>query len=79
VKLENIFISCFQKGDGHGCGIAFETSGCDRHHVSFFVCSIYPWVVVIIFIPIVIGDQIWAYHLFKGKVTQADLAHDEAY
>ena len=36
-------------------------------------------VVVIIFIPIVIGYQIWAYNLFKGKVTQADLAHDEAY
>jgi cytochrome d ubiquinol oxidase subunit II len=36
-------------------------------------------VVVIIFIPIVIGYQIWAYTLFKGKVTQADLAHDEAY
>jgi cytochrome d ubiquinol oxidase subunit II len=36
-------------------------------------------IVVIIFIPIVIGYQIWAYTLFKGKVTQADLAHDEAY
>jgi cytochrome d ubiquinol oxidase subunit II len=36
-------------------------------------------IVVIIFIPVVIGYQIWAYHLFKGKVTQADLAHDEAY
>ena len=36
-------------------------------------------VVVIIFIPVVIGYQIWAYNLFKGKVTQADLAHDEAY
>ncbi|PLX53658.1 MAG: cytochrome d ubiquinol oxidase subunit II [Desulfobacteraceae bacterium] len=36
-------------------------------------------IVVIIFIPLVIGYQIWAYNLFKGKVTQADLAHDEAY
>jgi cytochrome d ubiquinol oxidase subunit II len=36
-------------------------------------------IVVIIFIPVVIGYQIWAYHLFKGKVTQADLAHDESY
>ena len=36
-------------------------------------------VVVIIFIPVVIGYQIWAYNLFKGKVTQADLAQDEAY
>ena len=36
-------------------------------------------IVVIIFIPVVIGYQIWAYNLFKGKVTQADLAHDEAY
>ena len=36
-------------------------------------------VVVTIFIPLIIGYQIWAYNLFKGKVTQADLAHDEAY
>jgi cytochrome bd ubiquinol oxidase subunit II len=36
-------------------------------------------IVVIIFIPVVIGYQIWAYNLFKGKVTEADLAHDEAY
>jgi len=36
-------------------------------------------VVVIIFIPVVIAYQIWAYTLFKGKVTDADLTHDEAY
>ena len=36
-------------------------------------------IVVIIFIPVVIAYQIWAYNLFKGKVTGADLAHDEAY
>ncbi len=36
-------------------------------------------IVVILFIPVVIGYQIWAYHLFKGKVTQADLADEEAY
>jgi cytochrome d ubiquinol oxidase subunit II len=36
-------------------------------------------IVVILFIPVVIGYQIWAYNLFKGKVTQADLSHDEAY
>ena len=36
-------------------------------------------VVVIIFIPIVIAYQIWAYNLFKGKVTKEDLAYDEAY
>ena len=36
-------------------------------------------IVVILFIPVVIGYQIWAYHLFKGKVTQADLAGEEAY
>jgi len=36
-------------------------------------------IVVIIFIPVVIGYQIWAYNLFKGKVTQEDLAHEEAY
>jgi len=35
--------------------------------------------VVIIFIPVVIGYQIWAYNLFKDKVTEADLSHDEAY
>jgi cytochrome bd ubiquinol oxidase subunit II len=36
-------------------------------------------IVVIIFIPVVIAYQIWAYNLFKGKVTGADLFHDEAY
>ncbi len=36
-------------------------------------------IVVILFIPVVIGYQTWAYHLFKGKVTQGDLADEEAY
>jgi cytochrome d ubiquinol oxidase subunit II len=36
-------------------------------------------IVVIIFIPIVIGYQIWAYNLFKGKVTKEDLTYEEAY
>jgi cytochrome d ubiquinol oxidase subunit II len=36
-------------------------------------------IVVIIFIPIVIGYQIWAYSLFKGKLTKEDLAYDEAF
>lgn len=31
--------------------------------------------VVIVFIPIVIGYQTWAYHLFKGKVTPEDLEY----
>lgn len=36
-------------------------------------------IVVIIFIPIVIAYQIWAYNLFKEKVTKEDLAYEEAY
>ena len=36
-------------------------------------------IVVILFIPVVIGYQIWAYRLFKDKVTEDDLAHEEAY
>ena len=36
-------------------------------------------IVVIVFIPLVIGYQIWAYNLFKGKVTEADLSYDDAY
>jgi cytochrome d ubiquinol oxidase subunit II len=36
-------------------------------------------IVVILFIPLVIGYQIWAYSLFKDKVTEDDLAHEEAY
>ena len=35
--------------------------------------------VTIIFIPIVIAYQAWAYNLFKGKVTQKDLAYEEMY
>jgi cytochrome d ubiquinol oxidase subunit II len=36
-------------------------------------------IVVIIFIPVVVGFQVWAYHLFKGKVTTEDLTYEEAY
>ena len=36
-------------------------------------------VVVILFLPVVIGYQIWAYNLFKDKVTKEDLAYEEAY
>jgi len=35
--------------------------------------------VAIIFVPIVIAYQAWAYNLFKGKVTKEDLAYDDAY
>lgn len=35
--------------------------------------------VVLLFIPVVIIYQIWAYSLFKDKVTQEDLDLDEAY
>lgn len=36
-------------------------------------------VVVVIFVPVVIAYQVWAYNLFKGKVTPADLAYEESY
>ena len=36
-------------------------------------------VVAIIFVPIVIGYQAWAYHTFKDPVGPSDLAHDEPY
>jgi cytochrome d ubiquinol oxidase subunit II len=32
-------------------------------------------VVALIFVPIVLVYQIWAYNLFKGKVTEADLTY----
>jgi cytochrome d ubiquinol oxidase subunit II len=32
-------------------------------------------VVVIIFVPIVLGYQIWTYHLFKGTVTEEDVVY----
>jgi cytochrome d ubiquinol oxidase subunit II len=31
--------------------------------------------VVVIFVPIVLAYQIWAYHLFKGKVTEEDMVY----
>ena len=31
--------------------------------------------VVIVFIPIVIGYQVWAYTLFRGKVTEAEMVY----
>jgi len=36
-------------------------------------------VVVLIFIPVVLIYQIWAYNLFKGKITADDLSHDQTY
>jgi len=36
-------------------------------------------IVVILFIPVVIGYQIWTYTLFKDKITGQDLETDEAY
>jgi cytochrome d ubiquinol oxidase subunit II len=36
-------------------------------------------VVVLIFIPIVIGYQVWAYHMFMDKLNPDDLANEEAY
>ncbi len=36
-------------------------------------------VVVLIFIPLVIGYQFWAYFIFSGKVTEEDLAEEGAY
>lgn len=36
-------------------------------------------VVALIFVPIVIACQTWVYVLFKGKVTQEDLAYGETY
>lgn len=36
-------------------------------------------IVVLMFIPVVLVYQIWAYNLFKGKVTQQDFDLEEAY
>lgn len=35
--------------------------------------------VVLVFIPIVIAYQAWAYYLFKHKITEADLSKEEGY
>ncbi len=35
--------------------------------------------VVIIFLPIVIGYQIWVYYMFKDRITKDDLAYEEGY
>jgi len=35
--------------------------------------------VVILFIPVVIGYQVWTYCLFKGKINAKDLEYDESY
>lgn len=35
--------------------------------------------VVVIFVPIVLAYQIWAYHLFSDKIDESDLAYEEAY
>jgi cytochrome d ubiquinol oxidase subunit II len=34
-------------------------------------------IVALIFVPLVLAYQVWTYHLFKGKVTDEDLAYEE--
>lgn len=36
-------------------------------------------IVVVLFVPVVLAYQIWAYKLFSVKVTDEDLAHEETY
>jgi cytochrome d ubiquinol oxidase subunit II len=36
-------------------------------------------IVAVIFVPIVIAYQTWAYLLFKGKITEEDLQYEEGY
>ena len=36
-------------------------------------------IVVLLFVPVVLVYQIWAYKLFSVKVTDDDLAHEEMY
>jgi cytochrome d ubiquinol oxidase subunit II len=36
-------------------------------------------IVVLLFVPVVLAYQIWAYKLFSVKVTDEDLAHEEMY
>jgi cytochrome d ubiquinol oxidase subunit II len=36
-------------------------------------------VVTLIFLPIVIAYQVWTYYVFRGKLTEEDLASEEAY
>ena len=35
--------------------------------------------VVVVFIPIVLAYQAWAYNLFRAKTTPEDLADEDAY
>jgi cytochrome d ubiquinol oxidase subunit II len=35
--------------------------------------------VVLIFVPVVLVYQAWAYKTFSGKVTEKELAYDESY
>ncbi len=36
-------------------------------------------IVVLLFVPVVLAYQIWAYKLFSGKVTDEEMAHEETY
>ena len=57
----------------------------DYHSLTAFNASSSPLTlkimltVVVIFVPVVIAYQIWAYRLFWNKVSDEDLAHDKAY
>lgn len=63
----------------------FLSSMSPEYHLSVHNASSSPHtlkimlVITIIFVPIVIAYQIWAYSLFKGKVTEKDLEYDNAY
>jgi cytochrome d ubiquinol oxidase subunit II len=35
--------------------------------------------VALVFVPIAIAYQVWSYHVFRGKVTDKELASGDAY
>ena len=63
----------------------FPSSIRDTYSLTAFNASSSPLtlkimlVVVVLFVPVVIAYQVWAYTRFKDKVTLADLMGDEAY
>ena len=56
---------------------------CNSRLPRCFIFSLSPLkimlIVVTLFLPIVLGYQVWAYTLLKGKVTPDDLNYEEAY
>ena len=64
IYLSNIFLT-----SGVGCSLTALSSASSPQTLKIML------MVVVLFLPVVLAYQIWAYFLFKGEVTEKDMVY----